>query len=95
MGEGASAETATYDPLKVIAEIFASVTAQPVSEKRSLEVRGWDCSDQGAGLGPVPDEDIPEAFVTYAEFATAANSASTPNGYQFFFRISSLAARHT
>ncbi|KAF2680372.1 hypothetical protein K458DRAFT_407388 [Lentithecium fluviatile CBS 122367] len=86
MGEGAASETATYDPSKVIEETYASVTAQPITGKRSLEVRGWDCSDQEPGLGPMPDEDTPEAFVAYAPFAAAANAASTPAGYVNTFK---------
>ncbi|KAI4944730.1 hypothetical protein J4E91_008417 [Alternaria rosae] len=81
LGEGAGTKVVPYSPDAVIADTFASVLADPASADKSLKRRGWDCSEQPLGKGPVPNPDTPEAFLAIEEISKAANDASTPAGY--------------
>lgn len=58
----------------------------PLNEKRSLVAKRAACDPQPEGHGPAPEEDTPEAFVDFEEFADAANGASVPSGYKQTFK---------
>ncbi|KAI4675193.1 uncharacterized protein J4E88_008098 [Alternaria novae-zelandiae] len=81
LGEGAGTKVVPYSPDAVVADTFASVLADPASADKSLKRRGWDCSEQPLGKGPVPSPDSPEAFLVMEEISKAATDASTPTGY--------------
>ncbi|KAI4701025.1 hypothetical protein J4E89_010861 [Alternaria sp. Ai002NY15] len=81
LGEGAGTKVVPYSPDAVVADTFASVLADPVSADKSLKRRGWDCSEQPLGKGPVPSPDTAEAFLAMEEISKAATDASTPAGY--------------
>ncbi|KAI4639167.1 hypothetical protein J4E93_009345 [Alternaria ventricosa] len=81
LGEGAGTKVVPYSPDAVVADTFASVLADPASADKSLKRRGWDCSEQPLGKGPVPSPDSPEAFLAMEEISKAATDASTPTGY--------------
>jgi hypothetical protein len=81
LGEGAGTKVIPYSPDAVVAETFASVLADPASADKTLKRRGWDCSEQPLGAGPVPSPDTPEAFLAMEEISNAANNAPVPTGY--------------
>lgn len=58
----------------------------PLNEKRSLVTKRAACDPQPEGHGPAPEEDTPEAFVDFEEFADVANGASVPSGYKQTFK---------
>ncbi|KAI4933359.1 uncharacterized protein J4E92_003025 [Alternaria infectoria] len=86
LGEGAGTKVVPYSPDAVVADTFASVLADPASADKSLKRRGWDCSEQPLGKGPVPSPDSPEAFLAMEEISKAATDASTPAGYVSKFK---------
>jgi hypothetical protein len=81
LGDGAGTKVVPYAPDAVVADTFASVLADPVSADKELKRRGWDCSEQPLGAGPIPSPDTPEAFLAMEEISNAANNAPVPAGY--------------
>ncbi|USP75175.1 hypothetical protein yc1106_02449 [Curvularia clavata] len=86
LGEGAGTQVIPYTPDPVVSGTYASVLADPASASKKVERRGWDCSDQPLGKGPVPTPDTPEAFLAMDEISDAANNAPTPSGYALKFK---------
>lgn len=83
---GAGATTVIYNSATAISSAAAEVSANPVTEKRSVENRvplskRGSCGVQPAGAGPVPVPDTPDAFLADAGFSSAANNAQTPSGF--------------
>ncbi|KAI0427542.1 hypothetical protein F5Y09DRAFT_350351 [Xylaria sp. FL1042] len=66
----------------------ATATPLPVqaATKRSIDARDDSCSPLPSGAGATPVPDTASAFLAYADFATAANGASTPGGYYQTFQ---------
>jgi len=82
----AKASTVAYEPSAAATSVAAEVKASGVDTDATsgLKVRAAavTCKPQPLGAGPtVNSPDTPEAFLAYGDFATAANSASTPEGY--------------
>ena len=78
------ATTITYD----LAAATAAALAGPLGHKRDLEgllSKRTACEPQLEGKGPKPEEDSPEAFVDFAEFAVLAKAAQVPAGYKQTF----------
>lgn len=65
---------------------FASLSAAAVAEPVLLAKRGWDCSDQAVGYGPVISPDTQAAFLASGDISSAASTASTPAGYSNTFK---------
>lgn len=75
------AQTIIYDSAEAQQEAAAEQSEHPATK-----VKRAACDPQWVGKGPVPDPDTDEAFLNFADFASAANSAPTPAGYVNTFK---------
>ena len=85
-GDGAGTQVVPYAPDPVVSGTFASVLADPASVSKKVERRGWDCSEQPLGKGPIPSPDTSEAFLAFEDISNAANNAPVPSGYALKFK---------
>lgn len=62
--------------------------ADPIGGSTSgvFKVKRAACDPQLTGKGPVPSPDTASAFLAYGPFASSANSAPTPTGYNLAFK---------
>lgn len=83
---GATPETIIYDPVAAASAAAALIVADPLPQVTSplddiIIAKRDACSPQPTGAGPVPSLDTASSFLSYAPFAAAASSASTPSKY--------------
>lgn len=74
------AQTVVYNANAVEASAAAEQSAA-ATDSVATKVKRAACDPQLSGAGPVPTPDTDQAFLSLADFSSAASAAPTPSGY--------------
>ena len=65
---------------------FAALASARSVGKQIKRTNEGDCDPQTPGSGPTPSSDTDTAFLADTDFSTAAQGATTPDGYELGFQ---------